>query len=132
VKATEAIKPASCASAEGSEKEFLAEGDSSTPIQSPRKTKTYRVDTLKMSDFYLRIKVANIRKMLTPNDSLDKELCLDPVLYPDVYNIKIFVRALEEIAEQEQERMAEEEEAEYIRQQEEKEKAMLENKLLQD
>lgn len=33
--------------------------------------KSFRVDMLKTSDFYLKIKVANIRKVLTANESLN-------------------------------------------------------------
>ena len=62
-----------------------------------------------MKDFYLKIKIANIRKVLTENESLNKELCLDPVTHTNVFNMKTFVRALEDIAELEQERMFEQE-----------------------
>lgn len=62
-----------------------------------------------MKDFYLKIKIANIRKTLDENQSLNDELCLDRKLYPNVFNMKWFVRALEDIAEIEQERLIEEE-----------------------
>ena len=55
-----------------------------------------------MKDFYLKIKIASIRKKLTENDSLNKELCLDNKTYPNLFNVKIMVKALEEVAEQEQ------------------------------
>jgi len=61
-----------------SDKEFSELGSPSSERAPKKSIKTYRVDILKMTDFYLRVKVANIRKMLTPNESLDKELCLDP------------------------------------------------------
>lgn len=58
----------------------------------------------------MRIKIASIRKKLTPNDSLNKELCVDPKKYNDVIHVKSMVRILEEIAESEQERMMKEQE----------------------
>jgi len=67
--------------------------------------KSYKIDTLQVKDFYLKIKIANIRKTLQENESLNKELCLDPVRHPQLFNMKTFVRALEDIAEVEQEKM---------------------------
>ena len=61
--------------------------------------KAYRVDQLKVKDFYLKIKIANIRKTLDENQSLNDELCLDPKLFPIFFNMKWFIRALEDIAE---------------------------------
>ena len=60
---------------------------------------------MKVKDFYLKIKIANIRKTLEENKSLNLELCLDPKTHPDVFNMKMFVRALEDIAEEEQEQI---------------------------
>jgi len=57
------------------------------------------VDTLNIKDFYLKIKIANIRKNLQENQSLNRELCLDPIAHPTVFNMKTFIRALEDIAE---------------------------------
>jgi hypothetical protein len=65
----------------------------------------------------LKIKIANIRKVLTPNASIDQQLCLDPLTHPDIFNVKVFVKALEDIAEEEQEKLAAEEHEEYVRQQ---------------
>lgn len=70
--------------------------------------KTYRLDLLSQKDFYLKVKIANIRKVLTENQSLNTELCLDPATHPTVFNMKTFVRALEDIAEIEQEKIFEE------------------------
>ena len=39
--------------------------------------RTFKVDLLSVKDFYLKIKIANIRKVLTENESLNRELCLD-------------------------------------------------------
>lgn len=63
------------------------------------------MDILTHKDFYLKIKIANIRKNLQENKSLNEELCLDPVNHPEVFNMKTFVRALEDIAEVEQEKL---------------------------
>ena len=63
------------------------------------------MDILKTKDFYLKIKVANIRKVLTENASLNQELCLDSKTHADTFNMKLFVRALEDIAEEEQEKL---------------------------
>ena len=40
-------------------------------------TRTFKVDLLSVKDFYLKIKIANVRKVLTENESLNRELCLD-------------------------------------------------------
>ena len=56
---------------------------------------------LKFKDFYLRVKIANIRKRLVENESLNKEICLDQKTHKDLINVKIMVKALEEIAEEE-------------------------------
>lgn len=78
--------------------------------QIKNSNKLYTVDTLSVKDFYLKIKIANLRKTLQENASLNAELCLDPKLHTDKFNMKTFVRALEDIAEVEQEKMFEEEE----------------------
>jgi hypothetical protein len=57
----------------------------------------------------LKIKIANIRKNLHENESINRELCLDPDMHPTLFNMKTFVRALEDIAEQEQEKMFQQE-----------------------
>lgn len=67
--------------------------------------KTYRVDTMVIKDFYLKIKIANIRKTLVENESLNAQLCLDPKIHADLFNVKNFIKALEDIAEKEQEKM---------------------------
>ena len=61
--------------------------------------KVFKVDVLAIKDFYLKVKIANIKKTLAENESLNKELCLDPVVHPTFFNMKTFVRALEDIAE---------------------------------
>jgi len=58
---------------------------------------------MKVKDFYLKIKIANIRKTLEENQSLNLELSLAHKSHTDVFNMKMLVRALEDIAEEEQE-----------------------------
>jgi len=70
-------------------------------VEVKTSAKSFKVDQIKVKDFYLKIKVANIRKTLDENKSLNLELCLDPKNHPDVLNIKMLVRALEDIAEEE-------------------------------
>jgi hypothetical protein len=65
----------------------------------PARRKVYRIDILQVKDFYLKIKIANIRKNLHENESINRELCLDPDSHPTFFNMKTFVRALEDIAE---------------------------------
>lgn len=55
----------------------------------------------------MKIKIANIRKVLTENESINKEMCLDPSTHPTVFNMKTFVKVLEDIAEIEQEKIFE-------------------------
>ena len=66
------------------------------------KKREFYLDVIKVKDFYLRIKIASIRKRLTENDSLNNELCLDKNTHPTIFNVKNMVKALEEIAEEEQ------------------------------
>lgn len=68
-------------------------------VEIKAEKRTYRIDLLTVKDFYLKIKVANIRRTLAENESLNRELCLDPTTYPTFFNMKTFVRALEDIAE---------------------------------
>lgn len=73
------------------------------------KKREFFLDTLKFKDFYLRIKIANIRKRLVENESLNNAICLDKKTHKELINVKIMVRALEEIAEEEQKILMEEE-----------------------
>ena len=73
--------------------------------------RTFKVDTMPKKEFYLKIKIANLRKTLVENRSLNEEMCLDPIKYPDLWNVKQFIRALEDIAEVEQERLCDEKKA---------------------
>ena len=66
------------------------------------KKREFQIDVLKIKEFYLKIKIANIRKKLTENESLNLELCLDKKMHKDLFNVKLLVKALEELAEEEQ------------------------------
>ena len=65
------------------------------------KKREFHIDVLKVKEFYLKIKIANIRKKLTENESLNTELCLDKKHHKHLFNVKILVKALEELAEEE-------------------------------
>lgn len=78
---------------------------------APEGGKAFKLDILQVKDFYLKIKIANIRKNLQENESLNKELCLDPKQHPTLFNMKTFVRALEDVAEIEQEKIFQQEKA---------------------
>ena len=73
------------------------------------KKREFYVDTLTFKEFYLRIKIANIRKRLTENESLNKEISLNYKTHKDLINVKLMVKALEEVAEDEQKILIEEE-----------------------
>lgn len=79
---------------------------------------------MKFKDFYLKVKIANIRKRLTENESLNRELCLDRKTHPELINVKIMVKALEEIAEEEQKKIIEEEKAEAEKREKERSSAL--------
>ena len=64
---------------------------------------------MKFKQFYLQIKIASIRKRLTENESLNNELCLDKKTHKEYINVKLMVKALEELAEEEQKTLIEEE-----------------------
>lgn len=87
-------------------REFFAKAIK-TNVEVSSGSKTYKVDTLNINDFYFKCKIANIRKTLDQNQSLNKELCLDNERFPLVFNLKQFIRALEDIAEIEQSKLYE-------------------------
>ena len=68
-------------------------------------SKVFLVDTMAIKDFYLKIKIANLRKTLAENTSLNQQLCLDPKTHADVFDVKNFIKCLEDIAEVEQKKM---------------------------
>ena len=65
------------------------------------KKREFFIDVMKFKQFYLLIKIANIRKRLTENESLNNEICLDKKAHKDLINVKLMVKALEELAEEE-------------------------------
>jgi len=73
-----------------------------------------KVEIIKLHDFYLRLKLASIRKKLKDIPSLTTFLAIDNVKHPGYVQVKRMIKALEIIAEKEQELM--------IKEQEEKEK----------
>ena len=75
------------------------------------KKREFVLDVMKVKDFYLRMKIASIRKRLTENASINEELCIDVKTNKELFNVKQMVRALEEIAEEEQIHMMKEEAA---------------------
>lgn len=81
-------------------REFFGKAITKQTIKT--KKREFYLDTLTFKEFYLRIKIANIRKRLTENESINKELCIDTKTQKDIINVKIMVKALEEIAEEEQ------------------------------
>ena len=90
-------------------------GKSITKEKIKTKKREFHLDVLTFKDFYLKIKIANIRKKLTDNESINNELCLDKKTHRDTINVKLMVKALEELAEEEQLVLIEEEKEEAER-----------------
>ena len=88
-----------------------------TEIIGKRKNK---VEIIKLHDFYLRLKLASIRKKLKEIPSINKCFAIDGDKYPGLIQVKRMIKALELIAEGEQEIMAKEHQIEM---KEKKEKA---------
>jgi len=61
--------------------------------------KKQKVEIIKLHDFYLRIKLASIRKKLKENESLNLFLAIDGSKYPGFVQVKRMIKALEVIAE---------------------------------
>ncbi len=59
---------------------------------------------MQTKDFYLRLKLAGLRKKISENETLNKNLCLDDK-YGSLLHVKKVVKALEEVAKEEQELM---------------------------
>jgi hypothetical protein len=70
--------------------------------------KKCKVEVIKLHDFYLRIKLASIRKKLKENVSLNKFLAIDGEKYPGFVQVLRMIKALEVVAEGEQEVMIKE------------------------
>jgi hypothetical protein len=62
-------------------------------------SKKCKVEIIKSPDFYLRLKLASIRKKLKQNDSLNLFLAIDGEKFPGMVHVKKMIKALEAIAE---------------------------------
>lgn len=62
------------------------------------KKRENNVDILQTKDFYLRLKIAGIRKTVKEVDNLNKFLCLDQK-FPNLMQVKRVIKALEEVAQ---------------------------------
>lgn len=69
------------------------------------------VEVIKHHDFYLRLKLASIRKKLKENISLNQFLAIDGEKYPGFMQVRRLIKSLEILAESEQEHLAVEQEA---------------------
>jgi len=76
--------------------------------------KLIKIEVIKYHDFYLRLKLASIRKKLKENETINKFFAIDGNKYPGFMQVKRMIKALEIIAEGEQE--------DLIKENEEKEK----------
>jgi hypothetical protein len=65
--------------------------------------KKCKVEVIKLHDFYLRLKLASIRKKLKENESLNNFLAIDKEKHPGYIQVKRMIKGLEVIAESEQE-----------------------------
>ena len=81
--------------------------------------KKCKVEVIKHHDFYLRLKLASIRKKLKESASLNAFFAIDGDKYPGLIQVKRMIKALEVVAEGEQEQLIKEQEA---REKEEKDK----------
>ena len=61
------------------------------------KKRENHVDIIQTKDFYLRLKLAGLRKTVKEVDNLNKFLCLDSK-YMNLMQFKKVVKALEEVA----------------------------------
>lgn len=82
--------------------------------------KKVSIEVIKYHDFYLRLKLASIRKKLVQNDTINKFFAIDGDKFPGFIQVKRMIKALEIIAEGEQE--------EIIKENEQKEKDMIAEK----
>jgi hypothetical protein len=61
------------------------------------KKRENNVDIMQTKDFYLRLKLAGIRKTMKENSNLNAFLCLDQK-FSNLMQVKKVVKALEEVA----------------------------------
>lgn len=71
------------------------------------KKRENKVDIMQTKDFYLRLKIAGIRKTVKENENLNTFISLDSK-FPNLIHVKKMVKALEEIAQSEQLKMQDE------------------------
>lgn len=98
-------------------------GKSITKEVIKTKKREFNLEVMKFKDFYLKIKIASIRKRLTENESLNTEIAIDAKTHKDLINVKLMVKALEELAEEEQKKLIEEEREAFEKQQKEMEES---------
>lgn len=84
--------------------------------------KKVKIEVIKYHDFYLRLKLASIRKKLKENETINKFFSIDGDKYPGLMQVKRMIKALEIIAEGEQEELIKETEEKEKKLQEEKDK----------
>ena len=70
--------------------------------------KKNKVEIIKHHDFYLRLKLASIRKKLKENPTINQFMAIDGDKFPGFIQVKRMIKALEIIAEGEQELMLKE------------------------
>jgi hypothetical protein len=75
--------------------------------------KKNKVEVIKLHDFYLRLKLASIRKKLKENVSINLFLAIDGEKHPGFIQVKRMIKALEIIAEKEQEQLIKEQEEKH-------------------
>lgn len=81
--------------------------------KEPFGKKKGKVEVIKLHDFYLRLKLASIRKKLKENVSINLFLAIDGDNHPGFVQVKRMIKALEIIAEQEQEELIKEQEEKH-------------------
>ena len=71
------------------------------------KKRENNVEILQAKDFYLRLKIAGVRKTVKEVDNLNQFLCLD-AKFPHLMQVRRVIKALEEVAQGEQAKLQEE------------------------
>lgn len=87
-------------------REFFGPSIFKEQIKSAKRNNT--VEVIQIKDFYLRMKLASIRKKIKENENLNEFLAIDLKKFPKYLQVKKVVRALEEVAEGEQQKLMEE------------------------
>jgi len=87
-----------------------------------------KVEVIKLHDFYLRIKLASIRKKLKENVTLNQFLAIDGEKFAGFVQVKRLIKSLEVVAEGEQEQIVKEQEEKLAAEMEKREKEELDRK----